>query len=325
MCLLFHLLNLPDRRWLLQRLPKQAAAHETAAVVRLMKALVVGVVFSHIGGLVDNALASRLPEGQLSALTYGKKIVDAVVLIGPVAIVTVMYSQVAHLRSAARHEDIANLIGKAVRVLLYVGVPAACLVVELRLPVVRLLFQRGQFGDAEALVTSVALGVYGCGLITFAVESLLVYAFYGMADTRTPVAYGVVFVVVDIVLAIALVGRYEYIGIAGALVLAKSMKIVALGWVLSRRLGTAATLETVAFALKLLAATSALLLATKLTVLVMTSPTTPQPPLLIVGLPAMVGLTCYVACSYCLKLREHQVIMSAVRSSMSVRRFWRSS
>ena len=64
--------------------PSPASGRLLGHTGALMAPIVIGVVFSHISDLVDNHLASLLPAGQLSCLSYAKKITDAVLLVGPV-------------------------------------------------------------------------------------------------------------------------------------------------------------------------------------------------------------------------------------------------
>jgi putative peptidoglycan lipid II flippase len=248
--LLIHMYYIPERSFLIRHPYKDSTAFRK--VLFLMAPLAVGVVFSHISGLVDNVLASTLPSGHLSYLGYSKKLIDAILLIGPVALVTVAYSQLAHLASARQHENVARLAANVFRLLLYVSVPMACLLIALRLPIIRCLFERGQFGAESTYSTAQAFMIYAIGLATFAIENLVVCAFFALSDTKTPVRMGILCVVVDIVLAVLLLRPLGYLGIAGAFVLSKTMKIVILTLKLNNRLAMFARKEILIFAAKLM-------------------------------------------------------------------------
>jgi len=116
--LLVQLYFIPECRFLLRQDKNMNDGEHFKKVLLLMSPLVVGVIFSHISGLVDNLLASTLPTGHLSYLGYSKKLIDAVLLIGPVALVTVVYSQLSHLASAKEYEKFTNLVIKTFRLLL---------------------------------------------------------------------------------------------------------------------------------------------------------------------------------------------------------------
>ncbi|MFA6133465.1 MAG: lipid II flippase MurJ [Phycisphaerae bacterium] len=235
-CIAFHLSMLPEARTALGASPEPSAG-DLRQMRRLMLPLVVGVVLSHANGLIDNLLASTLPGGQLSHLGYARKIIDAVILIGPWAVVTVVYAQMARLHADHLRDEMVRVLHKAARLLVYVSLPLACVLIELRSPLTQALLQRGRFDSAATAATSAALAVYAVALVTLALEGLVVYAFYAMSDTRTPVLAGAAFMAVDVGLSLALMQRWEYLGLAAAMVLAKSGKVAVLAMLLCRRLG----------------------------------------------------------------------------------------
>ena len=153
-CLLAQLYFIPEHTSLIKKDKEPVHTEHFKKVLLLMGPLVVGVVFSRISGLVDNLLASTLPGGQLSYLGYSKKLIDAILLIGPVALVTVIYSQLSHLASAKDHDKFTSLVGKTFRLLMYLSVPVACLLIGLNQPIIRILFQRGQFTADSTFGTS---------------------------------------------------------------------------------------------------------------------------------------------------------------------------
>jgi len=234
--LLAQLHFIPERTFLWKRGGGRRRETYFGKVLMLMGPLVVGVVFSHISGLVDTVLASTLPEGQLSYLGYSKRLLDAILLVGPVALTTVVYSHLSHLASAGDLESFSALVSRVLRLLVYLTVPACGVLVGLREPLIRTFFERGRFGADSSFGTSQAFMVYALGLTTFSVEGLLVHSFFALSDTKTPVKFGVLCVFLDIFLAVLLLKPLQYLGIAGALVISKTIKIVILGGILNSRL-----------------------------------------------------------------------------------------
>ena len=315
-CLAFHMHYLPERRRLWTQAGGNMAREHLRIAKRAMGILLIGVVFSHASGLVDNLLASMLPSGQLSYLTYGRKLVEAIVIIGPVAMVTVMFSQLASLNSIGAARARAEAIAKAVRVLLFISVALACILAELRFPLVRLLFERGRFGVASTSGTAGALLVYAFGLAALALDGLFVYAFYAMSDTRTPVVVGVVFVAANIILAFWLMGRYEFRGIAAALVIAKTAKTIVLGWLLLRRVGNVFGANVHHFFVRLCVASLALWTAMRLAKGIDLVSSGVLSDLLALLLPGAIGLTVYVACSFLVGLEECRTVAIAAKSAL---------
>ncbi len=246
-----HLAKLPERRFLIRGPGPGASGPELKRVGVLVRPLLLGVAFSHVSGLFDNLLASELPRGELSYLSYAKRFVDAVLLVGPVALVTVVYSQAARLRAAGQTDRQSQLLARSARIILCLAVPMSLLLIETRLSLVQVVFGRGRFDAASVLGTSRALGIYAAGLVTLATESLLVYSFYAASNTRTPVVVGIVFVIVDIVLAALLVRCWGGGGIAAAFVFSKTAKVAVLAYLLRKGLFGGGASEWRRFILKL--------------------------------------------------------------------------
>jgi putative peptidoglycan lipid II flippase len=294
-CLSAQLYFIPERRHLFK--PAQTAErsrHFTKMLV-LMGPLVLGVVFSHISGWVDTVLASTLPRGQLSYLGYSKKVIDAILLIVPVALVTVVYSQLSHLASAKEHEKFRLLTRKAFRILVYLSVPAACVMIGLRQPIVRFLFQRGQFDAASTFGTS-----------------LFVHSFFALSDTKTPVKYGIICVFLDIGLAVLLLRRFESLGIAGAFVISKTIKIVILGTILHRRVRIF-DVGLIGFSAKLALTSAAVWVVLKLLLGIDNPDSFLYTALCDLMMPAAGALITFILFSYVLKFDEFKAVWSLLR------------
>jgi putative peptidoglycan lipid II flippase len=314
-CLLFHMAFLPEGRCILHSECTRPLDGEIAQVRRLILPLILGVTLSHVNGLADNLLASTLPQGQLSYLSYAKRTVDAVLLVGPVAVVTVVYSHASHLHATGRRAELVELINKAMRLLLYVSVPLACFLIALKAPLTEVLFQRGRFDLHAGEATADAVMVYAFGLACFALDGLFVYSFYAMANTRTPVVLGAIFVFVDIILAIGLMHPWQYLGIAAASVLAKTGKVVLLGLCLRRDLGKALAAGLGRFVMTLALASSAGWAVMWTCEKVAEGYKGPFAAGVLVITSLLLGTGAFAVCSHLLGIRELKSISSIVRGA----------
>jgi putative peptidoglycan lipid II flippase len=208
---------------------------EFNSILKLAGPLILGVAFSHISGLVDNMLASTLPTGQLSYLGYSKKLIDAILLVGPIALVTVVYSQLSHLNAEGKFEEFKALFIRAFRLILFVSIPASVVLIMLREPIVAAMFERGRFTQQSTLGTSRALFIYATGFVTFAVEALVVFGFYALSNTKVPVKVGIFAVMLDIILAVTLVIPFGFAAIAWAFVISKTVKVIILILIMNRK------------------------------------------------------------------------------------------
>jgi putative peptidoglycan lipid II flippase len=209
--------------------------NEFKKALTLMGPLVVGVVFSHISGLIDNMFASTLPTGQLSFLGYSKKLIDSILLIGPVALVTVVYSQLSHLNAEGRVQEFKCLFIRALRLIFFASLRAAIVLIMLRASVVAVLFERGRFTAQSTLGTSQALFIYSIGLVAFSLEALVVFTFYALSNTKVPVRVGILCVLLNILLTISLIGFFGFAAIAWAFVISKTIKVFVLLFIINRK------------------------------------------------------------------------------------------
>lgn len=312
-CLLIQLSFIPERHFLY----RPNTHHEGAAALRkvglLMTPLVLGVLFSHVNSLVDNVLASTLPTGQLSFLGYSKKLIDALLLIGPVALVTVVYSQLSHLASARDHRSFTRLVRRALRLLVYLTIPTACTLIALSHPIIRLLFQRGHFTTESTAGTAQAFCVYAVGLTAFSLDALLVHSFFAMSDTKTPIKIGILCSLLDVALALALLHPLEHLGIAWAFVIARTVKTILLGLTLNRRCGGIFGTRFLTFAGKLALSTCGLWVALNLLGRVDHSETFLHIVALDLLLPALGAAGVFLLGSHLLRIDEFRAAVALIR------------
>jgi putative peptidoglycan lipid II flippase len=122
-------------------------------------------------------------------------------------------------RSVARRDraSFADQASLGTRLIALLALPAGVLIFVLRRPIVGALLQHGEFTPANADTASRALAGFALGLVGFSLYLFVLRGFYAHQDTRTPFVINVVQNVLNIVLAVVLVGRYDILGLAAAL------------------------------------------------------------------------------------------------------------
>jgi len=109
--------------------------------------------------------------------------------------------------------------------------------VVLREPLASVFFEYGLFSAESAQRTASALAWFAIGVPAHVVVHVLTRAFYAMQDTRTPVAWAVVAVVVNVVLMLALVEPMGVEGLALAISISATVEVIGLLFALRVRLG----------------------------------------------------------------------------------------
>jgi len=115
--------------------------------------------------------------------------------------------------------------------------PAAIGYAALAVPLVSALIERGALSSDDAVLTANTLGWFAAGLLGFSVYLFVLRGFYSLKDTRRPFWLNLAENTLNIVLAIAFVGRWGAPGLAASYALAYSIAAVVSLLVLSRQAG----------------------------------------------------------------------------------------
>ena len=194
------------------------------------------VAANQIALFVILALANQ-GEGQASAYVYAFVFFQ---LPHGLFAVSIMTTFVPDLSSAANREDWPSFQGRfslGLRLIGLVILPAAAGYALLARPLVSALLGRGAFGNADAALTADVLANFAIGLVGFSVYLFTLRAFYALRDTRTPFVLNVIENAVNVVLGVALVGRFGVQGLAFAFSAAYTIAAVLAVAALRRRVG----------------------------------------------------------------------------------------
>jgi putative peptidoglycan lipid II flippase len=190
--------------------------------------------------LVNTLLASLLPAGTVSYLYYADRVMEFPLGVFGIALATAVLPSMAGQAARSDHRALRATLGFAVRLSVFIAVPAAVGLAVLSGPIVRVLFQRGEFGAAEAVFTAQALVGYAVGLPAFSATRITAQTFYALGDIRTPVYVGFLSVAANLVLAVLLMWPLGPMGLALASSLSSYVNLIGLCVILYRRgvLGT---------------------------------------------------------------------------------------
>ncbi len=206
-------------------------------IVRLYLPIALGMVISQVQVTIDGNLASRTGPQSVAWMQNATTLIQFPHGLIAVAISLASLPSLSQLAAAADWDGYRRTLGRALRLLFYLILPATVGLWVMATPVVRLIFEHGAFQPADTAAVAIALRLYLLGLIFAAVDWPLNYAFYAQQDTLTPATVGVMSVGVYLAVALALLQPLGYLG----LVLADSAKHMAhaltMAVLLRRRMG----------------------------------------------------------------------------------------
>jgi putative peptidoglycan lipid II flippase len=116
-------------------------------------------------------------------------------------------------------------------------IPATLGIVILHQPIIRTIFQRGEFGVYSTRITSWALLFYAFGLFAYSGIKTLAYTFYSLKDTLTPVKTAAVCLLINIALNLILMRPLKVGGLALATSIAATVNFFYLWRRLNKKIG----------------------------------------------------------------------------------------
>ncbi|MFT6593188.1 MAG: putative peptidoglycan lipid II flippase [Zhongshania sp.] len=187
-------------------------------IVTLMIPALFGVSVSQINLLLDTILASFLPTGSISWLYYSDRLVELPLGVFAIAVATVVLPNLSRQRAGGNEVAFSSTLDWGLRSVLLMAVPAAVALMLLAEPILITLFQYGELQMRDVEMSALSLRAYTLGLIPFMLIKILAPGFYARQDTKTPVRIGIIAMVSNMVMNIALViplHHYWQVGHAG--------------------------------------------------------------------------------------------------------------
>src|SRR5690606_28971679 len=190
-------------------------------VLMLMLPVMFSVSVGQINLLLDTILATALDgDNAVSWLYYADRLLELPLGIFGIAIATVILPALSRIHSRGEAGEFATTPEWGLRSTLVVGVPATVGLAVLAEPLVITLYQRGEFGADSVAVVAAALQAFVVGLLAFMAIKVLAAAYFSRQDTRTPVRYGVIAMVSNMLLNLLFFFPLGHVGIALATALA---------------------------------------------------------------------------------------------------------
>jgi putative peptidoglycan lipid II flippase len=209
------------------------------AVIAAPAVLAGGVV--QVNLIVGRQIAS-MTEGAVVWLYNADRIYQLPLGVVGIAIGIVLLPDLSRRLRAEDGEGSRASFNRGTEFALLLTLPAAVALMVIAWPIISVLFQRGEYGAEATANTALALAAYGAGLPAFVLHKVLQPLFYAREDTTSPFRYAVWSMVVNAVLAVALLPVIGWLAAAVATTVSAWVMVWQL-WRGSRAMGDAARLD----------------------------------------------------------------------------------
>ena len=199
----------------------------TRRILRLMGPALLGVSVAQISLMINTQIASHLPAGSVSWLSYADRLMEFPTALLGVALGVVLMPQLSAARAAGDDARYAALLDTGLRLVLLLALPCAVALLLFAQPLVAVLYHYGAFQVRDVGQTTAALMGYGIGLVGLVSIKVLAPGFYANQDTRTPVKIAVAVLVLTQLFNLVLVPWLAHAGLAWSIGLAA---LINAGW-----------------------------------------------------------------------------------------------
>lgn len=177
-----------------------------------------------------------LQTGSASVLYYGDRLIEFPLGVFGIALANVIFPLFSTHASREDWEGFKLTLIKALRMVVFIGIPASVGLILLRLPLVELFYERNEFTIESTRRTINVIFFYSLGIWGYCGLHVIVRAFYSLKDTKTPMLIGIYMVGVNLFLNLSLIWFLNVGGLALATSISAILQLIILITILKRRL-----------------------------------------------------------------------------------------
>jgi putative peptidoglycan lipid II flippase len=217
---------------LFPRLPKI-----TPDVKRVISKSIPGIIsggIMQINLLIATMIATTIDRA-VSYLYYADRLYQLPLGVIGVAIGVVLLPDLARKLRTGDNPGALNSQNRALELSLFLTLPAAIALIAIPAPILHTLFEHGEFTRSDTLAVAPAVAAFATALPAFSMTKVFQPGFFAREDTRTPMIFAIISVVVNIAASLILSRFIGHVGIAIATSIAAWINAILLGLTLSRR------------------------------------------------------------------------------------------
>lgn len=193
----------------------------------LMLPVMVSTWIQPINIAVNTAFASYL-EGGVTSLEYANNLYTIIAGVVVLSVANVIFPKLSQLTASDDINEFGNTLSVTLKSILFLLIPMMVGLIILANPIVKLLFERGEFNSTSTQITSNALKFFSIGMLGFGMQNILSRGFFAVQDGKTPLITGIISIAFNLILSFILV---KFMNISG-LALASSISSILSGLML---------------------------------------------------------------------------------------------
>lgn len=194
-------------------------------VARQMIPATIGVAAFQINLVLTYGLAFWVDKRIVASFDYAVRLMELPQGVFGISLATYLLPALSGLAAEKKYPEFRATLSQGLSYLVFVNSLAAALLFSLAEPILRLLFERGQFDMFATDRASLALACLAPGLVAFSMVNVLARAFYALGDTHTPMKISIVCLGLNLVFSFFLVQAFRQGGLGVANTLSATLNV----------------------------------------------------------------------------------------------------
>lgn len=137
--------------------------------------------------------------------------------------------------SPAASAEFAAILRQGLRLTVFIGLPASVGLLLVRVPLARVVYERGAFGLDDALRVATILAGYATSVWAYSMMHTVTRAFYALKDATTPLKVGLSMVALNLTLNLTLIWPLGAAGLAWSTAVSAMLQVAILVLLIRRR------------------------------------------------------------------------------------------
>lgn len=195
-------------------------------VFRLILPIFIASLFDQAYLTIDKMVAFQGDIGDPAKLDYAIRLTTMISSVLLTTVATVIYPNI--VRRVDDRPALTDTLSFGLNVNFMIALPATVAMMVLSVPIIRLVYEKGEFLPADTVLTATLLASYAAGMLGIGLRELCNRCFFAFKETVIPTVVGISVVVLNIVLNFALHPFFGATGIAVATAISTTASGVAL-------------------------------------------------------------------------------------------------
>ncbi len=159
--------------------------------------------------VINMAFGSSLGDGAVSGLNWANKIYIIMVGVFAYAVTNFIFPKLSRLDAGGSELKFRQTTKLSVGWTLFIIGYIAAMFISLSTPIIKLVFERGEFTSDDTALTAAALLYYSIGMMGYAVCEILNKSFYAIQDGKTPMLCSIIGVLTNFLSAFVFVKLFN--------------------------------------------------------------------------------------------------------------------